>query len=153
MLLTNQVKGSGSWAEKGTSPPREPETALFGNSPPPLSLNAFRTTPPGRGAWFPGLGDAMKKKVTRREQFLAEMDAVAWWTRLSALITPHYPTAGPKGGRPPMALERMLRAHLSPELVCTERPDGPGNHLRKNATITFSLIRPSSRCPQVAGRK
>jgi hypothetical protein len=26
---------------------------------------------------FPGFRDAMKKKVTRREQFLAEMDAVA----------------------------------------------------------------------------
>ena len=28
---------------------------------------------------FPGLRDAMKKKVTRREQFLAEMDAVVPW--------------------------------------------------------------------------
>ena len=26
---------------------------------------------------FPGLGDAMKKKATRREQFLAEMEAFA----------------------------------------------------------------------------
>ena len=28
---------------------------------------------------IPGLRDAMKKKVTRREQFLAEMDAVVPW--------------------------------------------------------------------------
>ncbi len=49
---------------------------------------------------FPGLRDAMKKKVTRREQFLAEMEAVVPWTRLLALIAPHYPKAGPKGGRP-----------------------------------------------------
>ena len=54
---------------------------------------------------FPGLRDSMKKKVTRREQFLAEMDAVEPWDRLLALITPHYPTAGPKCGRPPMPLE------------------------------------------------
>jgi len=54
---------------------------------------------------FPGLCDAMKKKVTRREQFLMEMDAVVPWTRLLALIAPHYPKAGPKGGRPPMPLE------------------------------------------------
>jgi hypothetical protein len=54
---------------------------------------------------FPGLRDAMKKKVTRREQFLAEMDAVVPWTRLAALIPPHYPKIGTKGGRPPMPLE------------------------------------------------
>ena len=61
---------------------------------------------------IPGLRDAMKKKVTRREQFLAEMDAVVPWTRLLALIAPHYPKAGPKGGRPPMPLETMLRVYF-----------------------------------------
>ncbi len=35
-----------------------------------------------------------KGKVTRRERFLAEMDAVIPWTRLLALIEPHYPKAG-----------------------------------------------------------
>ena len=54
---------------------------------------------------FPGLRDAMKKKQTRRELFLAEMDAVVPWGRLLALIESHYPKAGPKGGRPPMQLE------------------------------------------------
>lgn len=47
---------------------------------------------------IPGLRDAMKKKVTRREQFLAEMDAVVPWRRLQSLIEPHYPKVGPKGG-------------------------------------------------------
>jgi IS5 family transposase len=47
----------------------------------------------------------MKKKLTRREQFLAEMDAVVPWGRLLALIAPHYPKAGLKGGRPAMPLE------------------------------------------------
>ena len=61
---------------------------------------------------IPGLRDAMKKKVTRREQFLAEMDAVVPWGRLLALIAPHYPKAGPKGGRPPMLLETMLRVYF-----------------------------------------
>jgi len=61
---------------------------------------------------IPGLRDAMKKKVTRREQFLTEMDAVVPWTRLLALISPHYPKAGPKGGRPPMPLETMLRVYF-----------------------------------------
>ena len=58
---------------------------------------------------FRSLRDAMKKKVTRREQFLAEMDAVVPWARLLALIVPHYPKSGPKsgpkGGRPPIPLE------------------------------------------------
>ena len=54
----------------------------------------------------------MKRKVTRREQFLAEMEAVVPWMRLLALIAPHYPKAGPKGGRPPMPLETMLRVYF-----------------------------------------
>jgi hypothetical protein len=43
---------------------------------------------------FPGLRDAMKKKQTRRELFLSEMDAVVPWGRLLSLIEPHYPKAG-----------------------------------------------------------
>ena len=46
---------------------------------------------------LPGLRDAMKKKVARREQFLSEMEAVVPWGRLLALIAPHDPKAGPKG--------------------------------------------------------
>ena len=61
---------------------------------------------------IPGLRHAMKKKVTRREQFLAEMDAVVPWARLVGLIAPHYPKAGAKGGRPPMPLETMLRVYF-----------------------------------------
>ena len=61
---------------------------------------------------FPGLRHAMKKKQTRRERFLAEMEAVVPWSRLLALIEPHYPKAGPKGGRPPMPLETMLRVYF-----------------------------------------
>jgi IS5 family transposase len=61
---------------------------------------------------FPGLRDAMKKKQTRRELFLAEMEVVVPWTQLLALIAPHYPKVGPKGGRPPMPLETMLRVYF-----------------------------------------
>lgn len=51
-----------------------------------------------------------KKKQTKRDRFLAEMDQVVPWSELEALIAPHYakPT-GRKGGRPPMGLARMLR--------------------------------------------
>ena len=51
-----------------------------------------------------------KGKVTRRERFLAEMDAVIPWSRLIGLIEPHYPNAGK--GRPPHELERMLRIYF-----------------------------------------
>jgi IS5 family transposase len=51
-----------------------------------------------------------KGRVTRRERFLAEMDAVIPWTRLLALIEPHYPKAG--HGTQPMPLTRMLRIYF-----------------------------------------
>jgi len=48
---------------------------------------------------FPALRDAMKKKVTRREQFLAEMNAVVPWGRLLALIAlPGRPEIPPSSG-------------------------------------------------------
>jgi len=51
-----------------------------------------------------------KGKVTRRERFLAEMDAVIPWPRLVGLIEPHYPKAG--NGRQPLGLEKMLRIYF-----------------------------------------
>lgn len=51
-----------------------------------------------------------KGKVTRRERFLAEMDAVIPWARLLALIEPHYPRAG--NGTQPKPMEQMLRIHF-----------------------------------------
>ena len=65
---------------------------------------------------FPSLRDAMKKKQTRRELFLAQMEAVVPWGRVLALIAPQYPKAGPKlgptGGHLPMPLEVMLRVYF-----------------------------------------
>ena len=51
-----------------------------------------------------------KGKVTRRERFLAEMDAVIPWKHLTRLIEPHYPKAG--NGTQPMPMERMLRIYF-----------------------------------------
>ena len=50
-----------------------------------------------------------KGKVTRRERFLREMDAVIPWTTLLALVTPHYTVAG--RGRRPLPLETMRRIY------------------------------------------
>jgi IS5 family transposase len=53
---------------------------------------------------------AGKKKMTRRERFLAEMEKVVPWGRLVAVIEPHYPKG--ERGRPPIGLERMLRIYF-----------------------------------------
>jgi len=58
---------------------------------------------------FAGAAWSAKGKVTRRERFLAEMDAVIPWERLLGLIEPHYPKAGV--GRQPHPMERMLRIY------------------------------------------
>lgn len=53
---------------------------------------------------------ASKRKQTRRERFLAEMDQVVLWSGLLGLIESFYPKAS--GGRKPYPLETMLRTHL-----------------------------------------
>jgi transposase, IS5 family len=51
-----------------------------------------------------------KGRITRRERFLTEMDAVIPWATLHALIRPHYAVAG--RGRRPLPLETMLRVYF-----------------------------------------
>jgi len=53
---------------------------------------------------------AGKRKKTRREVFLAEMEQVVPWKSLLSLIEPFYPVAG--RGRHPYPLETILRVHL-----------------------------------------
>ena len=53
---------------------------------------------------------AGKRKKTRREVFLEEMDQVVPWKPLLKVIEPFYPVAG--RGRRPYPLEAMLRVHL-----------------------------------------
>ncbi|MEB0112199.1 IS5 family transposase, partial [Variovorax sp. RTB1] len=53
---------------------------------------------------------ALKKKRTRREKFLAEMERVVPWSRLIAVIEPLYPTSG-RVGRQPIGVPRMLRMY------------------------------------------
>lgn len=59
---------------------------------------------------FSSLEQAHKKKRTKREVFLGEMDAVVLWARLEALIAPHY--TKPRKGRPQMPLVVMLRIYF-----------------------------------------
>jgi IS5 family transposase len=51
-----------------------------------------------------------KKKTTRLDRFLAEMERVVPWAALLSALAPHdYPNAGQGAGRPPVGLGRMLR--------------------------------------------
>ena len=53
---------------------------------------------------------AAKKKQTRRDKFLAEMEQVVPWARLVDRLRPLYPKG--ERGRPPIGLERMLRIYF-----------------------------------------
>lgn len=58
---------------------------------------------------FASMAWQSKGKTTKREQFLAEMNAVIPWAALRVIIEPHYPRAG--NGTQPYPLELMLRIH------------------------------------------
>jgi len=51
-----------------------------------------------------------RKKVTEKEKFLREMDAIIPWGEWVAKIAPYYPAG--KRGRPPRGIEVMLRMYL-----------------------------------------
>jgi IS5 family transposase len=57
-------------------------------------------------------GFERKTKRTRKREFLDEMNLVVPWAELVSLIAPHAPAPGAKGGRPPFAVETMLRIHF-----------------------------------------
>lgn len=60
---------------------------------------------------FSSLDYASKKKLTKRDVFLAEMAAVVPWAALEAVIDPCYPKMGPQGGRRAFPLSAMLRIY------------------------------------------
>ncbi len=59
---------------------------------------------------FASLAYESKKKRTRKEKFLTEMDQIIPWKKLTRLIAPHYPKGS--SGRPPMGIEKMLRIYF-----------------------------------------
>jgi IS5 family transposase len=59
---------------------------------------------------FASLAYESKRKKTRREKFLEEMDKVIPWDELLGDIKKYYPRAG--NGRQPMPLARMLRIYF-----------------------------------------
>lgn len=61
---------------------------------------------------FSDLEYSNKKKVTRRDRFLADLEVLTPWAALIDAIAPHYPKGGGRG-RPPVGLERMLRMYIA----------------------------------------
>lgn len=61
---------------------------------------------------FADLEYAAKRKVTRRDRFLAEIEALTPWSALLVELEPFYPKGGGRG-RPPIGLERMLRMYIA----------------------------------------
>ena len=55
---------------------------------------------------------ASKKKLTRRDRFLAQIETVTPWQELAQVIEPFYPR-GDGRGRPPIGLARMLRMYVA----------------------------------------
>ena len=63
-------------------------------------------------ASFSDLEYAAKRRVTRRDRFLSEIEAVTPWLALVAEIEPFYPK-GVGRGRPPIGVHRMLRMYIA----------------------------------------
>ena len=61
---------------------------------------------------FSELEYAAKKKRTRRDRFLADIETVPPWSALVAVIEPFYPKSEGRG-RPTIGLERMLRLYVA----------------------------------------
>ena len=70
---------------------------------------------------FASLAYEGKKRKTRRERFLNEMEQVVPWEKLIAVIEPNYPRAGRRGGQP-MPLEAMLRIYLMQQWYALSDP-------------------------------
>ena len=66
-----------------------------------------------------GFGDyeqSTAKKRTKRQRFLAEMEAVVPWKALLELIEPYYPKTSSKGAHPAYPLTTILRIHARCQL-------------------------------------
>ena len=63
-----------------------------------------------RQTTFADIENASRRRTTKRDEFLRQMDAAIPWAALVALVRPHY-YAGERGRRP-VGVERMLRMYL-----------------------------------------
>ncbi len=69
----------------------------------------------------------LSTRRTRKQEFLAQMQRVVPWGALVELIAAHYPEG--KNGRPPFALETMLRVHFLQQWFSLSDPAMEEAHL------------------------
>ena len=62
----------------------------------------------------------LQRKKTRKREFLEQMERVVPWAALVSLIAPYYPEG--RNGRPPFALETMLRIHFMQQWFALSDP-------------------------------
>ncbi len=55
-------------------------------------------------------GLTLNSRRTQIQEFLAQMERLVLWAELEALVEPYEPKS--KTGRPPLALQTMLRIHF-----------------------------------------
>ena len=80
-----------------------------------------------------------KGKVTRRERFLREMDAVIPWPTLCAVVEPHYPKPG--RGRRPLPLEAMLRVYFLQQWLDLSDPQAEDMLYDSKAMRCFARVK------------
>lgn len=69
----------------------------------------------------------LSTRRTRKQEFLAQMQRVVPWGALVELIAAYYPEG--KNGRPPFALETMLRVHFLQQCFSLSDPAMEEAHL------------------------
>ena len=67
-------------------------------------------------------GFERRSKLTKRQRFLNEMDAVMPWAQLVSLASKAQPKPGPRGGRVPFPAETMLRIHFMQQWFALSDP-------------------------------
>ncbi|WP_417548466.1 transposase [Marinobacter segnicrescens] len=82
---------------------------------------------------------AGKRKQTRKELFLIEMDQVVPWKGLIALIEPHQPKG--EGGRPAYPLMAMLRVHLMQNCSVMRRIERAKAQTRSKVEHPFRVLK------------
>lgn len=85
-----------------------------------------------------------KKRQTRRDRFLAEVEAVAPWPALVAALLPYY-TKGDRRGRPLVGLERMLRMYIAQQCFGLSDKGHRGCDLRQPGHSRLCWHRPDAR--------
>lgn len=71
---------------------------------------------PSKQMTFSELEIKGKKRITRRQRFLSEIERITPWKDLIACIEPHYPKEGGLG-RPARGLEKMLRMYIAQQCL------------------------------------